>query len=278
MVSIFYMFGVAVQIVLVLYAIWIIRRIIKFAKKGRKWGKDYEALLWSRAVVDPEGPKRIRQADIYKYRFNKKAKPVYTGKHPKLHRAKKWIVVINVILIALLLIAFNLSAIRGLFTAAPTAIDTETEIRVLSISNLIIGAGFVGQYYDLFGTDQPEQMHPEDQAFMKLEIHRTDTASERRSIAITVLSNTFDTSGTAYVSSVGFYINGTVYLPSSPDNKTFTVSYTIARGEFLQVEMLIFFRAFPNLDKSEYLIFQTTGAASSSVIHIAGGPTTPRPL
>jgi len=261
------MFGAAVQIVLILYAILIIRRIIKFVRKSKKWGKDYEALLWSRAVVDPEGPRRIRQADIYKYRFNKKPKPVYTGKHPKLHKGKKWFVAINVILIALLLIAFNLSAIRGIFS--PTTIETETEIVVISVSNLVEGSGFVGQYYDLVGTDQAQIVHPQDEAYMRVRIFRTDTADESRNIVLTVASNTFDDNETAYVEAVEF--NGMVYM-NSTDNRTFTISFNLARGEFVVVGVLFFFREFPNEVKTEYLSFQATGTVLSSIIHISGGP------
>jgi len=279
-VSVFYMFGVAVQIVLVLFAIWGIRKVIRFVKRSKKWGRDYEALLWARAVVDPDGPRRIRQADIYRYRFNKKAKPVYTGKHPKLHKTKKWFIAITIILIALILITFNLSAIRGIFN--PTVIETKTEISVVSVLNLVKAPGqVIGQYYDLNGTNRQEQIHQEDQASMVLQIHRTDTASESRNIDMTVLSTTFDTDGTPYVYMVGFLINGTglMQFPSSGlDNKTFTLPYMIAQGETLRVEITIFFRAFPNLDKSEYLIFQTTGAPSSSVIHVAGGPSVPLPI
>ena len=278
MVSIFYIFGLAMQIVLVLYLIWFIRRAIKFVKKGRKWGRDYDALLWARAVIDPEGPVRIRHADIHKYRFNKKPKPVYTGKHPKLRKAAKRLIVINVILVVVALVVFNLSALQALFV--PQVAETKTEITVLSVYNLVPTVGFGGQYFDLVGTELAVAIHPEDTAYMIVRIDRTDAdSSKAREVVLTISSKTFEaTNGTvyAYVSSVAFVtLNDTIIIN---ETMTFSAMYSIGGdNQFLEIGILVLFNSFPNLTRNEYLVFQTTGAAPSSYVHVSGGPTTSLP-
>ena len=69
MVSIFLIFGIGVQIVLLSFVAYILYRIYKFLQKRKKWGKDVDGLAWARAVLDPDGPTRVTPDTAKKYRF-----------------------------------------------------------------------------------------------------------------------------------------------------------------------------------------------------------------
>lgn len=67
MVSVFFVFGVLIQIVLVLFGVHIVMKIYLFLRKRKKWGGDKEALRWTRCVLDPDGPQRPTEEDVKRY-------------------------------------------------------------------------------------------------------------------------------------------------------------------------------------------------------------------
>ena len=276
-VSVFLMFGVGVQIVLLGYAVWIIYRILKFLKKSKKWGKDYDALLWSRAVIDPDGPARVRQEHVGQYRLGRKGKAkTYTGKHPRLRKWAKRTAIINLILVLIVVSLFMIwTVLPGLLFSN---IPTRTEVTVYYNStnlNLTMHAANAGWLFELANTSENGGTYPGGTIGLNMGIKRMDSSEDARDVVLNLTSGIFN--GTPYVVNVTLFVlnQGTGNLEEQAMAKNnimfFTATVPIKPNSELIILVFIEIASFDTSQRDTYLTFRTTGGDLGSSVSVRGG-------